>query len=98
MPLLGQKFPILIFSHGHGGLRTQNTNQVEELVSHGYIVIAVDHTFDAGFVEFPNGEVFYSLTSRPNDDPIVETPEDAIKTFNNTALDLLVINDWVLRK
>ena len=33
LPLSNKKFPILIFSHGHGGLRTQNTNQVEELVS-----------------------------------------------------------------
>ena len=80
-PLSNQKFPVLIFSHGHGGLRTQNTNQVEELVSHGYIVIAIDHTFDAGFVEFPDGEVVYSLTSRSNDDPIIETPEQFYKRF-----------------
>ena len=51
-PLKNNKFPLVIFSHGHGGLRTQNTNQVEELVSHGFIVMAVDHTYDAGFVEF----------------------------------------------
>ena len=88
MPLSGQKFPILIFSHGHGGLRTQNTNQVEELVSHGYIVIAVDHTFDAGFVEFPNGEIIYSLTSRPNDDPIVETPEQFYTRFGYRVDDI----------
>ena len=76
-PLLNNKYPIIIFSHGHGGLRTQNTNQVEELVSHGYIVIAVDHTYDAGFVQFLDGEIIYSLTSRPSDQPLVETP----KTF-----------------
>ena len=80
-PYFQKKFPILIFSHGHGGLRTQNTNQVEELVSHGYIIIAVDHTFDAGFVEFPDGEIIYSLTSRPNDDPLVETAEQFYARF-----------------
>ena len=87
-PLHGSKFPVLIFSHGHGGLRTQNTNQVEELVSHGYIVIAVDHTFDSGFVEFPNGDVIYSLTSRPNDDPIVETPEQFYTRFGYRVDDI----------
>ena len=80
-PYYGEKFPILIFSHGHGGLRTQNTNQVEELVSHGFIIIAVDHTFDAGFVEFPDGEIIYSLTSRPNDNPLVETAEQFYARF-----------------
>jgi carbamoyltransferase len=37
-------------------------------------------------------------TSFNSQEPIVETPEDAIKTFKKTDLDLLVINDWVLRK
>lgn len=31
-------------------------------------------------------------------EPIVETPEEAIATFNKTAMDLLVINDYIIRK
>jgi carbamoyltransferase len=31
-------------------------------------------------------------------EPIVETPEQAIRTFNRTDLDLLIINDWIIRK
>jgi carbamoyltransferase len=31
-------------------------------------------------------------------EPIVETPKHAIRTFKKTALDLLVINDWIIRK
>ncbi|MEV7238581.1 hypothetical protein AB0N06_32995 [Streptomyces sp. NPDC051020] len=30
---------------------------VEELASHRYIVVTIDHTFDAGEVEFPDGRV-----------------------------------------
>ena len=81
-PLLNNNFPILIFSHGHGGLRTQNTNQVEELVSHGYIVIAMDHTYDAGFVEFFDGKIAYSLTARPDDNTIIVTPEEFYTRFS----------------
>jgi carbamoyltransferase len=31
-------------------------------------------------------------------EPIVETPEQAINTFNKTELDILVINDYMLCK
>ncbi|MEE4194879.1 MAG: hypothetical protein V2J07_06750 [Anaerolineae bacterium] len=49
------QYPILIFSHGWTGVRTQNTYQAEELASHGYIVIAPDHTYGAGIVVFSDG-------------------------------------------
>jgi len=31
-------------------------------------------------------------------EPIVETPDDAINTFKKTGLDLLIINDYIIRK
>ena len=48
-------YPVLIFSHGWTGVRNQNTYQAEELASHGYIVLAPDHTYGAGLVVFPDG-------------------------------------------
>ncbi len=36
-------YPILIFSHGLGGFRAQNTVQMLELASYGYVVLSVDH-------------------------------------------------------
>lgn len=50
-------YPILLFSHGLGGVRTQNTFQCQELASHGYIVAAIDHTHYAAGVVFPDGRV-----------------------------------------
>ena len=49
---------------------------------------------------------FYKITGVPMllntsfncREPIVETPEDAIRTFEKTALDILVINDRIIRK
>lgn len=38
------KFPLIVFSHGNGGLRTQSPFLCEHLASHGYIVAAPDHT------------------------------------------------------
>ena len=37
-------------------------------------------------------------TSFNRHEPIVETPGEAIRTFKRTALDMLVINDWIIRK
>lgn len=41
------KFPLLIFSHGNGGMRGQSTFWCDHLASHGFVVAAVDHTGNA---------------------------------------------------
>ena len=48
-------------------MRTQNTNQVEELVSHGYIVAAMDHTYDANITIFPDGRKRLYDSNLPED-------------------------------
>jgi predicted dienelactone hydrolase len=50
-----ERFPVLIFSPGGQGFRQHNTFEVEELVSHGYIVAAIDHPGAAREVVFPDG-------------------------------------------
>lgn len=47
------RFPVLLFSHGLTGFRNQNTFQVEELASRGYVVVGIDHPYDAAAVVFP---------------------------------------------
>tara|TARA_B100001113_G_C21088930_1_gene613419 strand:- start:362 stop:1522 length:1161 start_codon:yes stop_codon:yes gene_type:complete len=56
-PNVNNKFPLIIFSHGLGGNRTQNTIMVEELASHGYVVVAIEHAYDANISIFNNGEI-----------------------------------------
>jgi dienelactone hydrolase len=51
------KYPLLLFSHGWGGFKSQNTYQVEELASHGYIVVAPDHSYGAIATVFPDGSI-----------------------------------------
>ncbi len=48
-------YPVLIFLEGATGFRQMNTFQVEELVSHGYIVVAIDQPGAAANVVFPDG-------------------------------------------
>lgn len=39
----GERWPLVVFSHGNGGVRMQSTYLVTALASHGYIVAAPDH-------------------------------------------------------
>ncbi len=48
-------YPVLIFLEGLTGFRQMNTFQVEELVSRGYIVVAIDQPGTAATVVFPDG-------------------------------------------
>ena len=50
-------WPVVLFSPGFGVERELYTGLVEDLASHGYVVVAIDHPHDAGIVEFPDGHV-----------------------------------------
>ena len=64
----------------------------------------VNEDFNPKFYKIINE--FYKITGIPMllntsfncQEPIVENPDHAIKTFKKTDLDLLVINDWIIRK
>lgn len=51
------KRPIVLYSPGFGVSRTAGTNTVENLVSHGYVVVTMDHTYETNEVEFPGGRL-----------------------------------------
>jgi predicted dienelactone hydrolase len=48
-------YPLILFSHGWNGFREQNTFQMQELASRGYVVVAVQHTYGAILTVFPDG-------------------------------------------
>lgn len=50
-------FPVVIFSHGLGSTGFEYTSLIEDLASHGYVVAAIEHTYTASAVTFPNGRV-----------------------------------------
>ncbi|MFE6504813.1 alpha/beta hydrolase family protein [Kitasatospora sp. NPDC057738] len=52
----GRPLPVILYSHGAGGHRGDHTIVVQELASHGFAVVTVDHTHD-GITEFPDGTV-----------------------------------------
>ena len=50
-------YPVLMSLHGRGGYRQENTFQIEELVSNGYIVADIDQPYAAATVAFPDGRL-----------------------------------------
>ena len=64
----------------------------------------VNREFNEKFYDLINE--FYKITGIPMllntsfncQEPIIETPQEAIRTFNITELDILVINNYVIRK
>jgi len=77
-------YPVLIFLHGFSGFRQHNTFQVQELVSHGYIVAAIDQPYAAASVVFPDGRQAVGL-SRDQMKPLVRasyTPVETAPTRN----------------
>lgn len=47
-------YPVILFSHGAGTTMEIETSQSEDLASHGYIVVDVDHTFVSAATNFPD--------------------------------------------
>jgi predicted dienelactone hydrolase len=56
------RYPVLLFLEGATGFRQMNTFQVEHLVSHGYVVVAIDQPGAAANVVFPDGHQVSGLT------------------------------------
>ncbi|MFB7999354.1 alpha/beta hydrolase family protein [Streptomyces sp. NPDC056002] len=73
-PVRPGRRPVLLHSPGYQSDRTYNTLVIEELASWGYVVAAVDHPYDSGEVEFPDGRV------------VVNDPDDASDEARTAAV------------
>ena len=56
-----EKHPVVVFTHGFTGIFTDYTFLFEDLASRGYVVVSVNHTFEATAVEFPDGRLIKSI-------------------------------------
>jgi dienelactone hydrolase len=50
-------YPVVLYSPGLVDPRAFGTTVVQDLASHGFVVVAIDHTFDAYVVQFPGGRL-----------------------------------------
>jgi predicted dienelactone hydrolase len=69
----GGRFPLVIFSHGSGGIRFQSIFLTELLASHGFVVVAPDHTGNT-LLDDSEGELtVQKMIDRPLDVSLVIT-------------------------
>ena len=62
-------FPLVVYSHGSGGLRFIHSSYTEALAAHGYVVVSADHTGNTVVDRLANAETAFEETAanRPND-------------------------------
>lgn len=94
LPVPGN-FPIVIYSHGWTGSRSIAVNQIESLVSNGYIVIAPDHTYGAVATRLEDGEVIeFDPAALPEEDSVTpaeydQATQDLVDTFAGDIVTVL---------
>lgn len=64
-PVESTTFPVLLFSPGYDGVDRIYTSFIDELVSHGYIVVSMNHPYVSGVTVFPDGRAVY-IADRPD--------------------------------
>ena len=53
----GGPFPVVLFSHGRGAALVQNVTRTEDLASHGYVVVGIEHPGSTFATALPEGVV-----------------------------------------
>jgi predicted dienelactone hydrolase len=59
-----KRYPVIIFSHGLGRVSAHYTTFLENLASHGYIVVGVDSPFFSSALKMPDGRIIQNKSRR----------------------------------
>ncbi|MBE3136654.1 MAG: hypothetical protein IMZ43_04565 [Thermoplasmata archaeon] len=75
-------FPVVVFSPGYDGVYQIYTSFIEDLVSHGFVVVSINHPYVSGISVFPDGRTI----------GLAEVPTDSIarSAFFNMSLRAIV--------
>ncbi|WP_165501820.1 alpha/beta hydrolase family protein [Pedobacter frigiditerrae] len=76
-----EQWPVIIFLTGNGASRAFYTSLIADLASHGYVVLAIDHPYEAMIVKLANGKIVTTIENhsdaRPN---LMKFMEDRLHT------------------
>ena len=74
----GDRYPLVVFSHGKGGIRLQSNFYTGYLASHGYVVVAPDHTGDTIVELLREVKDTGNIQADSTVEAIVDRPKDVI--------------------
>jgi dienelactone hydrolase len=60
-----RRYPVILFSHGLGSVSALYSTFHENLASHGYVVVGVDHPYFSAAMRLPDGRVVMNESRRP---------------------------------
>jgi predicted dienelactone hydrolase len=85
IPVADDTFPVLIFSHGYHSKANGYYALLSEVVSHGYVVFAINHTYESTGTTFPDGtEVYFEYDHASRiESGSWETLEPAVEAFQS---------------
>jgi predicted dienelactone hydrolase len=85
-------YPVVLYSPGGGTDGNLDTGLVEDLVSHGYVVVTMDDTNDSPEVEFPGGRLVVGTFVSDTDAKALEAQQIRAADARMTLDDLAVLN------
>lgn len=88
-----EKFPFIVFSHGGLGVKSSNVSLYNELASHGYVVVSIDHTYHSFFTTDEKGKTTWIdlgyMQQMLGENPLKDKQQsfDYYKTWMKTRMD-----------
>jgi predicted dienelactone hydrolase len=82
------RYPVLVYLTGLNGFRSASTFQIEDLVSHGYIVVGIDQPGSAAVVQYPDGRQIPGWSKNEIGPLIMQSiePQPAAPNLNGESL------------
>jgi len=68
----GSPYPVVLYSHGYTFHRQENSEKLEELASHGFVAVAMDH-MDCRTTVYPDGKAVRGIFTDPPNPTAIDT-------------------------
>lgn len=91
-PQAGRVYPVVIFSPGYGMVVESYSTLLEDLASHGLVVVAIDHPYVSGVTAMANGRLVQALAGPADAQQLSAFLGEAVATL---VADQRYVLDWL---